>query len=984
MPAGVLRAVLAPIALAASPCVARAAAQAQPPVAAESCTTCHAGIEEMHPWHAITCTGCHGGDAGATRKELAHVRPRQAPPNDERLLPRDFDPAWVQFQNPSDLRVAARTCGACHTSECDDLFKSLHGTTAGHLSDGLYENGLTRDRRTRFSIFPVKDRDGQVPKDGYAELPGFPAADDPARRGSIAGHVADLGRKSCMQCHLWSAGTAVRGRLGQDGNYRAGGCAACHVTYADDGISRSADLSIDHFEPGHPMTHEFVSAPPTQTCVRCHFGDASIGLAYRGLAQLPPGMPAGPEVRGTTDSLLNGVFYVNDPAIVPPDVHHERGMHCVDCHTVRDVMGDGNIYGFMEHAVEIECIDCHGTFDEVATRKTSRGNRLPNVHEEAGVTYLVSKVDGKRHFVPQAVHVIDPARPEYNPRAARAMTPEHERLECYTCHAGWNVNFFGFHFDRNESFTQLDLLTGARTRGRCTTQEKVFATFKHFYLGMNDEDRIAPYLVGFSTMGSVHDESGRKFIDQQLPVTAAGLSGMTMIHHQLHTTRGTARSCAECHRAPSTWGLGTPSFNLSRETAAVVDGRGLHLVAVDRERLDFSVPLASLALPGAVGIAARCDELQGRFETLFVALAQAGVAVVDARRPAFPQKIAFIDTDDPRELLVRGEVLYVADGSGGVKLFGVKDPARPRLLGRFPTAEARGLDLSFPHLYVADGPAGVKVLDVGEPSRPDLIAHLDPNLAPDAPDDVCAVRTLFQYSRPDDGLGRRTRARKLAVIAGGFQGFFLFDVTEPARARRLFPPPELAVQRGTAAPGRGAPRFLDVQVLSRFDLGSPGGDIPTEEHDYALFAAQPADDGNAAGTLAIVRITDPLAPRFTGGEPLPDGAYRLATAAWYNPPFLQRFALVAGRQACYVVNTSASDKPRLLGPLFGEGLRVHDVVVEEFSLDRMVDEGGRQLKDISHERARYLGRQEFERLLRVPLAPDDLDPAADALLEGAR
>jgi hypothetical protein len=88
------------------------------------------------------------------------------------------------------------------------------------------------------------------------------------------------------------------------------------------------------------------------------------------------------------------------------------------------------------------------------------------------------------------------------------MTSEHEKLECYTCHNGWNVDFFGFHFDRNEQFTQLDLLSGERTPGRVTTQEKVFATFNQLRLGWNHEGEIAPWLVGFSTIGSAHDAQG--------------------------------------------------------------------------------------------------------------------------------------------------------------------------------------------------------------------------------------------------------------------------------------------------------------------------------------------------------------------------------------------------------------------------------------------------------------------------------------------
>jgi hypothetical protein len=35
-------------------------------------------------------------------------------------------------------------------------------------------------------------------------------------------------------------------------------------------------------------------------------------------------------------------------------------------------------------------------------------------------------------------------------------------------------------------------------------------------------------------MGSVWDERGELILDQVMPVTARGLSGMTMIHHQPH------------------------------------------------------------------------------------------------------------------------------------------------------------------------------------------------------------------------------------------------------------------------------------------------------------------------------------------------------------------------------------------------------------------------------------------------------------------
>ena len=92
------------------------------------------------------------------------------------------------------------------------------------------------------------------------------------------------------------------------------------------------------------------------------------------------------------------------------------------------------------------------------------------------------------------------------------MNAMHGRLECYACHTSWNVNFFGFHFDRNEQFTQLDLISGKRTPGRVTTQEKVFATFNQLRLGFNHEAMVAPYMVGFSTIGSARDRKGGQVI----------------------------------------------------------------------------------------------------------------------------------------------------------------------------------------------------------------------------------------------------------------------------------------------------------------------------------------------------------------------------------------------------------------------------------------------------------------------------------------
>ena len=113
------------------------------------CLACHVGIEDMHPWQELSCVDCHGGTP-APRTSSARVR--AGLDDDERVLPMDRDLTWLRFRNPSDLRVVDVTRGTCHADLCSDLFLSLHGTTAGHLSDGFYEMGLTKEKGSLYGV----------------------------------------------------------------------------------------------------------------------------------------------------------------------------------------------------------------------------------------------------------------------------------------------------------------------------------------------------------------------------------------------------------------------------------------------------------------------------------------------------------------------------------------------------------------------------------------------------------------------------------------------------------------------------------------------------------------------------------------------------------------------------------------------------------------------------------------------------------------
>ena len=933
--------------------------QAAPAQDDAGCVGCHAGIEELHPWQHIGCTACHGGDGRASDRDGAHVRPRVGWPKDERVRNLEYELEYARFRNPTDLRVVDQTCGSCHGALVEHLRLSLHGSTAGHLNDSLYETGVNATRRAVYAVFDLADDDVR----SVHGLPSLRAIEAlrPARgaeRDGLSAHTHDLPRKACMQCHLYSEGVGLPGRLGQDGLYRGEGCAACHVSYAEDGRSASGDAVAERFEPGHPRRHELTAAPPTDTCVRCHIGDASIGNAFRGLAQLYPNMPAGPDVPGTTDRLLANQFFLQDPQRLPADLHHDAGMHCIDCHTLRDVMGDGDIYGAMEHAVAIECTSCHGSLDAVSNLRTERGLVVPNLERKGDLFLLRSKVTGDLHRVKQAVHVIDPDHPDYEASAAAAMTGEHGRLECYACHSGWNTNFFGFHFDRNEAFTQLDTITGLRTRGSVSTQERVFATLRQFVLGLNPEGRIAPYMVGFSSMGTVHGEDGALVVDQGLPRTAAGLSGMSLVHHQTHTTQRAARACVECHRSPATWGLGTGgdtggSFALARGLVVVAGERGVETLLLDREDPGRSIFLARLPLGGAQRVVLDADPVTGRASTAFVALEAAGVMLVDVTNPAFPEPRSFVAAGDVRDLALAGDLLLVANGEGGLRLVDVADRDEPVLLADLATREAHALSVQWPRVFVADGPGGLLAVDVSTPARPRVVGQtrlLSPLV--EQPDEALDVATLFQYGRPD-GHSKRTPARLLAAVANGGHGLVLLDVTEVEQMRRL---------TDDTGSSLGDSRARTVELYGRYELGDTTGVSPTRERDLLALTV---DTGELSRTL-LIDVTDPRASRRANPRPTTTPlSGPLVVARSFNPPVLATRLLLPTAGGLSVVDVTDSEEPRELARLVALGDLSH-VAVEAFAFDRMLDESGRVLKDVSHEGARFLDLAEIHRVLSVP------------------
>ena len=132
------------------------------------CVSCHSASDAltMHVSKAVVlgCTDCHGGDASVhappdisagepydAARDRAHVQPlypetwhypSSANPKRSYTLLNHESPEFIRFVNPSDYRVAASACGACHQPIIDANVRSLMATGAMLWGGASYNNGI--------------------------------------------------------------------------------------------------------------------------------------------------------------------------------------------------------------------------------------------------------------------------------------------------------------------------------------------------------------------------------------------------------------------------------------------------------------------------------------------------------------------------------------------------------------------------------------------------------------------------------------------------------------------------------------------------------------------------------------------------------------------------------------------------------------------------------------------------------------------------
>ena len=504
----------------------------------EGCLVCHRGVTGLgnsHRPEAVGCASCHGGDAFTIDKARAHAGMDVIPGN---------------------LSAAVRGCGqaACHASIIPRVERSVMATMSGIVA---------------------------VNRNVFGET-GGPAGSAPAHVQRLGRTAADTHlRQLCASCHLG----AVKVALGpNDESSRGGGCIACHLAYSPLALEALAryEGQKSRGAADAPTAHPALSLDIDDgQCFGCHSRSGRISTSYEGWHEMheppadasDPARPAPSRFRKLDD---DRVF-----ERVLPDIHQQRGLDCVDCHTSVEVMGDGVARGRKSEQVRVECEDCHALpgsllpvvqaaqLDPESRRilavrgwpapaashyvRTPKGDALVNVVVDAtGLLRLVRKRTGERRELKPAAPVCREGQ-------------GHLRLSCGSCHTAWAPRCPTCHTSFDAKADAFDWIDDADVRGAW-------------------KEKAGPFAADLPTLGvrRVPADAGtrREVIETFVPGMILTIdrnrepgSPADLVFRRLyarvepHTTRREVRSCVSCHNDPVALGYGRGELRYDRAAA---------------------------------------------------------------------------------------------------------------------------------------------------------------------------------------------------------------------------------------------------------------------------------------------------------------------------------------------------------------------------------------------------------------------------------
>ena len=495
----------------------------------QDCLSCHQGIEPIDKNHAFDCATCH---VRPEDREDAHLRKGH--------------PKVVR--NPSDPATVELFCLPCHKKEIERVGNSLHGSMAGIINQTRYLWGA-QDRAAP-AVYGLSGPFKPLPKQDLSVPP-----DSPARL------VDDFLRRRCLRCHLHAEG--ARG----PGLYRASGCAACHVPYDDDGKYKGDDKAMAGSGNGYPVRHTFVRKIPDSQCLHCH-NHNHVGADYHGLFEHDfSSTYRSPMVNGQPASEIYGLHNHH----LTTDIHSEKGLWCIDCHSSRDVMGDGNACSYEMEAAKITCSDCHGGW--------KNSGPLPSIGaiRRRGKARAFVSATGMDHDLPFF-------SPDVFPHGIKA----HEQVRCSACHAQWSFQDYGMSVIREDILwtykwdglaaqgdpdlqrileksladpetsypTSRDRITGKATPGIWSIGWR-FRRWEWMPLGVDDMGKYAVLRPLYQYLVSYVDRLGKVVLDSVIPQRGDGTgSGWAFMPYVPHTIGPTGRQCNACHQNRISAGMG--------------------------------------------------------------------------------------------------------------------------------------------------------------------------------------------------------------------------------------------------------------------------------------------------------------------------------------------------------------------------------------------------------------------------------------------
>jgi hypothetical protein len=495
-----------------------------------NCLGCHRGIEKISVNHQFPCEDCHLKIENRCEKPLA---------SHEEII-----------RNPSDPAHVDAFCMPCHKEDLENLRVSLHSTMAGIINQTRYLWGAQQS-----AVPALYGLSGPLKM-----LPQMDASSYPETTGEL---VDDFLRRRCLRCHIHTAGERAPGL------YRSTGCAACHMVYEDDGLYRGDDEIIDKSKPGHPRRHEFSKLIPNRQCLHCH-NKNHVGADYEGFFESDYSW----RYRTSSNSPPNSEhLYGLEQHRLSKDVHAQKGLWCIDCHTKTDVMGDGVLYHFQMEVPKRTCIQCHGGPDQA--------------EPERSIDAIISAGDGTFHFLLKGPSAPLTMKVYSTVPVAHGVT-DHQSVRCSACHSQWSYQDYGLSVireDLNEEYKWHGLTTQGEpsikdaleqqmkqtntgvsfSRDWISGQREVgiwsagwrYRRWEFMPLGLDHTERFSILRPRYQYYVSYTDRLGNVFLDSVLPERGDRSGrGWTYMPYVPHTTAPFGRSCHHCHLNEFAVGLG--------------------------------------------------------------------------------------------------------------------------------------------------------------------------------------------------------------------------------------------------------------------------------------------------------------------------------------------------------------------------------------------------------------------------------------------